>query len=210
MAIDFPNSPTNGQQFYAPNGVIYQFQSAPAPGVWVAVNPGPSTRALQLYDEKIALSGDADMRVNIPANAKKIEIDFVALTVDGTDSNLWLNPLTGGTSTIYNAATHDTQWVLAAASTTSAPVPAGQVSIGQTGWTLGTAGSFAGNLQLKPWSPTPQTLGTGTAWAIQAAGNRIVLTYSFDGGTVVPTGYRLAFGTKNLGAGAYMRTFASW
>jgi len=40
--IDFPAAPTNGQIYSASNNVVYQFQSTPAPGVWVAV-PGTGT-----------------------------------------------------------------------------------------------------------------------------------------------------------------------
>jgi hypothetical protein len=38
-AIDFPASPTDGQQFVAPNGTIYQFKAAP--GIWLPIAGTP-------------------------------------------------------------------------------------------------------------------------------------------------------------------------
>src|SRR5262245_13969476 len=82
MALDFPNSPTAGQLFVAPNGVTYQWASTPSPGLWLPL--------------AVTSAGVGDFYANVnatgwPASATTVT-NFV---VQSGNNGGWFVPATG-------------------------------------------------------------------------------------------------------------------
>ena len=68
-AIDFPNAPTDGQIFAAPNGVTYVWRAAP--GLWLplATNAAPGWQRLG-QDIVVGAGGVATIDIAVPSNVR--------------------------------------------------------------------------------------------------------------------------------------------
>jgi hypothetical protein len=162
------------------------------------------TNVLQLYSESVLASSATEIRVNVPPNAKRIDIEYHFANSVAADFSALMQGLAGSTpvtSTVYAS-----QWVLGAGSTAQA-----SGSGGLTGWTMGTAQGFSGRTRLVNMG-TNLWYGTMEGYAIQAAGTRVAILVANDMNNAGTTGFRFTSttGAINFLAGNFARVFAAY
>jgi hypothetical protein len=154
---------------------------------------------MRLYSEQVLGAAAAEMRVNIPAGAKAIELWFSGLTSGGSDAVHMVQGLNGSTPVV--TANHNAQ-----SSYGLGANAAGILNTAQTGWLLGT---MAGSIGVfRPTLITGQVIGNAQYWAFQSAGSRLAMNTVIDGGPSAPTGFRYLVNVGTLAAGSFLRCLA--
>lgn len=245
--IDFPASPADGQQYLAPNNIIYQYYAAftawlalgganngayisstpPAnvfPGMfwwsnetgslfiyyvdatsaqWVPTNPAAQQMQagiLRLYSEQVCLGGETQMNVLIPANAKRIEIDYISQAAAGDPSHLLQSVESG----VPNASSnHSNQSMQGQASGVAASGATG------TSWNMGASARVNFSVKMFPLVGTPVWVGLVNNAFITSAALRYVLTHNIDGGAnpATTTGFRVTLTSSSYIVNSRMRCY---
>jgi hypothetical protein len=167
---------------------------------------GTGQPAMRLYAETVLAAAAVEMRANVPAGAKAIELWFATSNVGNVNDALAVNGLNG--ATINAGANHNAQFLSGSGAVASASF-AGPV----TGWQIGSVmASVVGVIRPQIMTfGTPQTIGKADCWSEAAAGTRYNYSVAFDGGGAVVTGFRLAnISGTNFVAGSYLRAFAAY
>jgi hypothetical protein len=100
MALSFPTSPTSGQVYVAPNGVVYTWNNTV--GVWTATG---STVGSIISGTVQNVTGATVSFTGIPAGVKRITVMlYEGSTVAGTDALVQLGTSAGYVTTGYNAS----------------------------------------------------------------------------------------------------------
>jgi hypothetical protein len=163
------------------------------------------TYGLRLYAETVLASANAEMRVNIPAGAKAVELWFVTANSASAADNVVMNALNG--ASILTPASHNTQWLYGSGSTAAALFTSAAVAWNIANNVVNSYGVF------RPMYVTAfsQVLATSQSWAINSS-TRYAVSNSHDGGSAtVPTGYRLAnTGAATFATGSYLRAFVAY
>jgi hypothetical protein len=159
------------------------------------------TYPMRLYAETVLAAPANEMRVNVPAATKAIELWFMTSNTASAIDSLLLSGLNG--AAIINTNNHQGQSLTASGATVS-----GAFQGASTAWGLGSISSMAGVLRPQPISG--QTFVTGQVWATAGA-TRYSTTYAWEGGPNGPTGFRIANNTATTFiAGSYLRAFAAY
>jgi hypothetical protein len=85
-ALDFPNTPTDGQLFAAPNGITYQWNAAP--GVWIVYSTGVANGWRILSRQTPSAVGFVELQA-IPADVNELKVHF-SLTPVTNDVDCYL------------------------------------------------------------------------------------------------------------------------
>ena len=171
--------------------------------------PGPVQeipfQLLTIVDEVVLTVPAVELRVDIPVNAKFIQLSFLTLNMGNINDTLKMNGLNG--STVMAPASHQTQYLVG-----SGAVASGGFANADNGWRLGDLIVASQGTVHPNWWPQGaiQMIGTANLWAINATGTRFSYQTAFDGGsTLQPTGYRLANnGATAFAVGSYLRALA--
>jgi hypothetical protein len=164
-AIDFPASPTSGQQFSAPNGTVYRWNGT----VWLA--SGGSYVALPTYDSgnvmvtdtTLFAAANSDAAMQITNGTQLFSRQFTAL--DAT------HPIEVDVTAMLGGAN---QWLALALFIDGATAAVAQaVSVCNTNWTQPYRVYWQGVLSAGMHTFTVRFGGTTTSYALAAAGVRL-------------------------------------
>jgi hypothetical protein len=200
-ALDFPNAPTDGQLFAAPNGITYQWQATP--GVWIVYQGSAGPGALALYNEVVLAASAAEMRVNIPAGAKRIDLQFGTINVGGTGDDLHLNLLNG--ATIISGTIYGIQSMYGS----GGAAPGASSSYPTAFWNLWpNMNTYNGIIHFQLFNNG--VVGVGNLGATNAAGADLVVAQYFKTAATPATGFRLSNNGGTLyTAGSFMRVYVA-
>jgi hypothetical protein len=187
-----PASPTDNQLWWkSDTGILYIYYNDGNSSQWVPATPVPPAQpsSLQLYSEvNVTTTGVTTMTVSFPNSARKIEIEYLAMTIDGSGQNLQWQWMQGGS--VYTTANYAWQ-VQSATGTTLAA--SGGLNAAAGGMGGGTANK--GILRCTPILPSGTGVVEGTGYIQSVGGARNTVAYVGDAGAAANTitGVRLSY-----------------
>jgi hypothetical protein len=158
---------------------------------------------MRMVGEQVLVANATEMRVNIPAATKAIELWFGMFNLANANDLPILQGLNGATPITSN--NHFIQYFAGSGAT-----PAANAIGPSTGWQLsGGVGQAVGTIRLVLNPTGGVTYGKADFWALAGAA-RISVNTSLDGSSGAPTGFRLyTQAAVNLIAGSFLRAFAA-
>lgn len=186
---------------YTDAGVLQQSFTFNRDGTTTNLVP-PNT--MRLYAETVLASANAEMRVNVPAGAKAIELWFSTINSGNVNDTLVINALNG--AAIQNSTVYLTQYFYGSGAAASASVVAGATAFQVA------AGVVRGNGIFRPIVEVGGVVsGSISGYAGNAAGTTFYALASgyVANGLATPTGYRLSnTAATTFITGSFMRCLA--
>jgi hypothetical protein len=189
---------------------IYSGVATPVSSIWFMAFPlsgvqGPAgpvgPGAIGLYSEVVLAASAAEMRVNIPAGAKRIDLQFGTINAGGTNDNLNLNLLNG--AAIVSGSIYGIQSMYGsggAAPGASSAFPTAQWIV----WP--NMNTFNGIIHFQLFNSG--VVGVGNIGATNLAGADLVAAQSYKTSPTPATGFRLSNNGGTLfTAGSFMRVY---